>query len=304
MARIELKHLRTLTALKKCGTLVEAAQEVHLTQSALSHQLKELEERLNQAIVIRKSKPIKFTESGERLLQLAEQVLPAVDQAEQDIMLLAQGKQGRLNIAIECHSCFDWLMPTINEYREDWPDVEIDLISGFNFDPLPALSRAELDLVITSDPQNLPGIKYLPLFEYECVLCVAKDHALATQAVITPNDIERETLITYPVETSRLDLFKYFLLPANVKPAHTRTAELTIMIIQLVASGRGVCALPNWGVTEYLDKGYVAARSLGDSGIWATLYAAVREEQAESPYMEEFIHTARTCSRQTLRGIK
>ncbi|HCB39129.1 MAG TPA: LysR family transcriptional regulator [Gammaproteobacteria bacterium] len=303
MARIEVKHLRTLAALRDCGTLVDAAQQVHLTQSALSHQLKELEDRLGQPVVIRKSKPIKFTKGGERLLQLADQMLPAVEQREQDIVRLAEGKQGRLHIAIECHSCFDWLMPTIDEYREDWPDVEIDLISGFNFDPLPALARAELDLVITSDPQSLPGIRYLPLFQYEALLCVAKNHRLATKPVIMPSDLANETLITYPVEHSRLDIFKYFLLPANVMPASTRTAELTIMIIQLVASGRGVCALPNWGITDYLAKGYVVARSLGEEGIWTNLYAAVRDDHVDAPYMEEFIHTARTCSHKNLRGI-
>ncbi len=282
---------------------MDAAQQVHLTQSALSHQLKELEDRLGQPVVIRKSKPIKFTKGGERLLQLADQVLPAIEQAEQDMVRMAEGKQGRLHIAIECHSCFDWLMPTIDEYREDWPDVEIDLISGFNFDPLPALARAELDLVITSDPQNLPGIRYLPLFQYEALLCVAKDHPLAKKPVINAQDLLEETLITYPVEHSRLDIFKYFLLPANVAPAHTRTAELTIMIIQLVASGRGVCALPNWGIADYLQKGYVVARSLGADGVWATLYAAIREDMAEAPYMEEFINTAKTCSRTSLQGI-
>lgn len=303
MARVEIKHLRTLIALRDCGTLVDAAQQVNLTKSALSHQLKELEDRLGQPVVIRKSKPLKFTKGGERLLQLADQVLPAVEQAEQDIVRLAEGKQGRLHIAIECHSCFDWLMPTIDEYREDWPDVEIDLISGFNFDPLPALARTELDLVITSDPQNLPGIRYLPLFQYEALLCVAKNHPLAKKTIIVPQDLADQTLITYPVEHSRLDIFKYFLLPANVLPAHTRTAELTIMIIQLVASGRGVCALPNWGITDYLEKGYVIARSLGEDGIWANLYAAIREDQADAPYMEEFINTARICSHQNLRGI-
>jgi len=303
MARIEVKHLRTLSALRDCGTLVDAAQQVHLTQSALSHQLKELEDRLGQPVVIRKSKPVKFTKSGERLLQLADQVLPAVEQAEQDIVRLAEGKQGRLHIAIECHSCFDWLMPTIDEYRADWPEVEIDLISGFNFDPLPALARGELDLVITSDPQHLPGIQYIPLFQYESLLCVGKSHPLAKQAVIAPQDLAAETLITYPVELSRLDIFKYFLLPANVTLAHTRTAELTIMIIQLVASGRGICALPNWAITDYLEKGYVVARSLGEDGIWATLYAAIRVDHADHPYMAEFINTARACSQNTLRGI-
>ncbi|MGC1510523.1 LysR family transcriptional regulator [Ketobacter sp. MCCC 1A13808] len=304
MARIEIKHLRTLVALRDCGSLVDAAQQVHLTQSALSHQLKELEDRLNQPVVIRKSKPLKFTETGSRLLQLADTVLPAVEQTEQDISMLALGKQGRLHIAIECHSCFDWLMPTLDEYREHWPDVEIDLISGFNFDPLPALARAELDLVITSDPQSLSGVRYIPLFQYECLLCVAKDHPLAKKELITPQDLSNETLIIYPVEQARLDIFKYFLLPANVLPKVTRSAELTIMIIQLVASGRGVCALPNWGIVDYLEKGYVLARSLGESGVWSTLYAAVREEQADAPYIEEFINTARSCSQQTLKGIQ
>lgn len=303
MARIEIKHLRTLVALRDCGSLVDAAQQVHLTQSALSHQLKELEDRLGQPVVIRKSKPLKFTDSGQRLLQLADRVLPAVDQTEQDILRLAAGKHGRLHIAIECHSCFEWLMPTIDEYREDWPDVEIDLISGFNFDPLPALSRAELDLVITSDPQPLPGIRYIPLFEYEALLCVGKNHPLAKKDVIEPQDLATETLITYPVEQGRLDVFKYFLQPAGVTPAAIRTAELTLMIIQLVASARGVCVLPNWGIADYLAKGYVVARSLGDDGVWAKLYAAVRDESAQLPYMEEFIHTAREISQKTLKGI-
>jgi len=303
MARIEIKHLRTLVALRECGSLVDAAQRVHLTQSALSHQLKELEDRLGQPVVIRKSKPIKFTDSGERLLQLADAVLPQVDQTEQDILRMAQGTHGRLHIAIECHSCFEWLMPTLDEYREDWPDVEIDLISGFNFDPLPALTRSELDLVITSDPLPLPGIRYEPLFEYEALLCVAKQHPLASKTLIEPADFASETLITYPVEKERLDVFKYFLNPAGVAPASVRTSELTLMIIQLVASKRGVCVLPNWAITDYLAKGYVVARSLGEDGVWAKLYAAVREDTATQPYMETFVNTARECSQKTLKGI-
>lgn len=303
MARIEIKHLRTLVALRECGSLVDAAQRVHLTQSALSHQLKELEDRLGQPVVIRKSKPLKFTDSGERLLQLADTVLPQVDQTEQEILRLAAGKQGRLHIAIECHSCFEWLMPTLDEYREDWPDVEIDLISGFNFDPLPALSRSELDLVITSDPMPLPGIRYEPLFEYEALLCVGRQHPLAHKTLIEPADFRDETLITYPVEKERLDVFKYFLNPAAVAPGAIRTSELTLMIIQLVASQRGVCVLPNWAITDYLAKGYVVARSLGEDGVWAKLYAAVRDDTATLPYMESFIHTARECSHRTLKGI-
>ncbi len=304
MARIEVKHLRSLLALKQSTSLVEAAQKVHLTQSALSHQLKELEDRLGQTLVIRKSKPIKFTKGGERLLVLANQVIPSIDQAEYDILQMLEGKQGRLSIAIECHSCFEWLMPTLDEYREAWPRVEIDFISGFNFEPLPALSRSELDLVITSDPQDLPGLEYIPLFRYEALLCLSKDHPLNAKPVILPADLSQQTLITYPVERSRLDIFKYFLTPAHVTPKQIRSAELTIMIIQLVASGRGLCVLPNWGVAEYVQKGYVTARSLGEKGIWANLYAAVRKEHAQADYIKAFIETARECSQTHLNGIQ
>ena len=304
MAKIELKHLRTLIAIQETGSLVEAAQRVHLTQSALSHQLKELEERMGGSIVVRKSKPIRFTASGERLLTLARKILPEVNLAEQDLLKLLAGNVGRLHIAIECHSCFEWLMPTIDQFRGSWPDIEMDLLSGFNFAPLPALFRGELDLVITSDPQPNKDIEYIPLFDYESLLCVSKQHPLAKETVVIPQHLASETLITYPVEEQRLDIFKYFLDPAGIEPSAVRTAELTLMMIQLVASGRGVCALPNWAIDEYLNKGYIVGRPLGGGGVWPTLYGAIRKDMTKLPYISAFIALAKSTCAKTLVGIK
>ena len=198
------------------------------------------------------------------------------------LVRLAGDEQGRLHMAIECHSCFQWLMPTIDRFRDHWQEVEVDIPSGHNFDPLPALAREQLDLVITADPQPLPGVHYEPLFRYEGLLAVAKQHRLAGKAFVRPDDLAEETLITYPVEHERLDVFTQFLDPAGVVPHEVRTAELTIMMMQLVASGRGVCALPNWALTEYLERDYVRALPLGENGVWSTLFAAIREEQRES----------------------
>ncbi|MCG8313721.1 MAG: LysR family transcriptional regulator [Pseudomonadales bacterium] len=303
MARLELKHLRSLVAIRESGSLVEASQQVHLTQSALSHQLKELEERLGTAVVIRKSKPLKFTTAGERLLVLADQVLPLVAHCEREISMLFEGGQDRLHIAIECHSCFDWLMPTLDKFRQLFPKVELDLLAGFNFAPLPALAKGELDLVITSDPQALPDVEYIPLFRYECLLCIGKEHPLAAKENILPEDLQHETLITYPVEKDRLDVYKYFLTPAGVQPSNHRNSELTIMMIQLVASNRGVAALPNWAVSEYLNKGYIVARPMGTNGVWANLYAAIRKESGEKDYMKQFLEIAKHVSLETLEGV-
>ncbi|WP_280553982.1 LysR family transcriptional regulator [Halomonas sp. 25-S5] len=301
---LELRHLRTLVALRDAGSLVEAAERVHLTQSALSHQIKDLEERLGSPLFLRKTRPVEFTRAGTRLLTLAEQVLPLVRMAERDLARLAGNEQGRLHMAIECHSCFQWLMPTIDHFRNHWPEVEIDIPGGHHFDPLPALAREQLDLVITADPQPLPGIHYEPLFRYEGLLAVARQHRLAGQHFVTPDELAEETLITYPVEYSRLDVFTQFLDPAGVRPKEVRTAELTIMMMQLVASGRGVCALPNWALTEYLERDYVKAVALGEKGVWSTLFAAIREETRGAPWMEDFLRTARETSFAVLEGIR
>lgn len=296
MSHIELRHLKTLVALRDTGSLVEAADRVFLTQSALSHQLKDLETRLGCSLFIRKTRPVRFTPAGKRLLKLADDVLPTVHNAEQDLSRLAGGETGRIFMAIECHSCFEWLLPAINEYREHWPDVELDISSGFHFAPLPALARGDLDLVITADPIDDLGLVYLPLFSYEAQLALARDHDLAQKPWIEPEDLSTETLISYPVDRSRLDVFSSFLEPAGVEPANVRNAELTTMIIQLIASGRGVACLPNWALHEYQRQDYVVVKSLGEEGIWPTLYAAVRQVEESAAFIEGFVDVAkRTC---------
>jgi LysR family transcriptional regulator, regulator for metE and metH len=303
MIPLELRHLRTLVALRDTGSLVEAAERVFLTQSALSHQIKELESRLGCALFVRKTRPVRFTSAGQRLLRLADEVLPLIHGAEHDLVRLAGGETGRIFMAIECHSCFEWLLPAINRYREAWPDVELDVASGHHFAPLPALARGDLDLVITADPIADPALAYLPLFSYEAVLALPRDHRLAGKPWVEPADLATETLITYPVDRSRLDVFKSFLEPAGVEPVRVRTAELTTMMIQLVASGRGVVCLPNWALHEYLERDYVIAKSLGEDGVWPTLYGAVRQDQADAPFIRGFVEVARATCFANLVGI-
>jgi LysR family transcriptional regulator for metE and metH len=208
-----------------------------------------------------------------------------------------------LILAIECHSCFEWLLPATNEYRELWPDVELDIASGFHFEPLPALARGDLDLVITADPVDDLGLSYVPLFSYEAQLALPRNHALAARPWLEPADLASEILITYPVNRDRLDIFTSFLDPAGVEPQKIRTAELTTMMVQLVASGRGVCCLPNWALHEYRQRDFVVVKSLGEEGLWPTLYAAVRADQTGAAFIEGFIDVARSTCFANLVGI-
>lgn len=298
---LELRHLRTLAALRSSGSLVRAAQLLNLTQSALSHQIKLLEDRYGSSLFERKSMPIAFTATGSRLLELADSVLPSVEQAERDVDQLAQGQQGTLRVALECHTCFDWLMPVMDVFRQRWPEVDIDLVSGFHSEPVDLLRAGEADLVIGS--VTSPQYTVFPLFRFEIMLVMAQKHRLAAQRRLVASDLEGETIITYPVPEQRIDLIREMLRPAGVR-FERRTAELTVAILQLVASRRGVAALPNWAIKNYVDYDYVLARPLGESGLWSDLYVSVPPALADKAYVTDFVGVIREQCAHNLTGIK
>lgn len=270
---LELRHLRTLVALRNAGSLSRAAQLLNLTQSALSHQLKALEDRHGVPLFERKSVPVQFTATGTRLLQLAESILPMVEAAERDVSRLAQGVAGQLRIAVECHTCFDWLMPAMDCFRSRWPEVELDIVSGFHADPIGLVLQNRADLAIISEPDASEAMAFHPLFRFEIVALLANTHPLTARSVLHAQDFADQTLITYPVPDDMLDVMRQVLTPQGINPAR-RTTELTIAILQLVASGRGIAALPLWAVKQYLDRAYVSSRPIAITAHAMTTEAA------------------------------
>ena len=302
-AHLELRHLRLLQAVTETGGLTGAAERLHLTQSAASHQLKTLEEALGLPLVERAARPLQLTAAGRRLLTLAQAALPQVDAALRDLAKLKDGDAGELRIAVECHTCYDWLMPAMDSYRDVWPLVELDLLGGFQADPAGLLLDGRADLVITSDATPRAGIVYAPLFGFEMLALLPPGNALAAKKHLLPDDFADHTLITYPVPEDRLDLIRRVLAPAGIKPPR-REAQLTVAILQLVASRRGLAALPAWAVAPYLERGYVAARPIGRHGLWAELHVAVREADAARAYVTDFIETVKRDSFAQLPGIR
>ena len=295
---LELRHLRSIKAIHDNGGLARAADALNITQSALSHQIKGLEEQTGVELFVRRSKPMRLSAAGQRLLRLAERVLPEIEAAQAEFAGLRAGRSGRLHIAIECHACFEWLFPVLEAFRKSWPDVDVDIRPGLAFDALPALDKEDVDLVVSSDPEELPGVTFTPLFDYSPVFVAAATHPLAARPFIEAEDFRGETLITYPVERARLDVFSQLLTPARVEPAAIRQVELTAVILLLVASNRGVSVLPDWVVREVKYSSDYVTRPLTANGITRRLYAATRSEDAEKPYMAELIRLARAEAEQ------
>src|SRR5712691_2317755 len=299
---LEVRHLRTLLALTEAGTVSRAAERVHLTQSALSHQLKTLEAHYGVATVKRHGQSVKLTEPGQRLVALARTVMGEVRTAERDLTKLVRKPAGTLRIVLECHTCFDWLMPIMDAFRKHWPEVELDLVSGFHPNPIALLADGKTDLVIGSENKPRRGIVFHPLFRFEVLAVLPTDHRFREKRYLSAGDFARETLITYPVPEERIDLIRRVLKPAGVRPKR-RTPALTGAILQLGPSRRGVAALPNWGIKNYVDYKYVIARSIGRNGLWSNLHGATTAEMARQPFIRDFLETARRACFSRLDGV-
>ncbi|KPQ03368.1 MAG: transcriptional regulator for metE and metH MetR [Rhodobacteraceae bacterium HLUCCA12] len=291
---LEFRHLRTIRAIHQAGGVARAADLLNITQSALSHQLKGLEDQCGVELFVRRTKPLKLSAAGMKLLKLADDILPRIDALEDEFRAMIAGKSGRLHIAIECHACFEWLFPVLELFRHAWPDVDVDIRPGLAFGALPALAREEVDLVISSDPETIDGIVFHPLFDYEPRFVASGSHPLAGRSHIEAEDFRDQTLITYPVDRARLDVFTGLLTPAKVEPRAIRQVELTAVILMLVASGRGVSVLPDWVLREVRSSSDYVTLPLTQSGMTKRLYAATRDEDALKPYMAHVLRLART----------
>lgn len=291
---IERSHLAMLRAIDQHGSLTAAAEVLCVTQSALSHAVRKLEQQLGSAVWAKEGRRLRLTQAGHYLLSLANRLLPQFEHAESVIRQMAKGQRGILRIGIECHPCYEWLLTVVSPYLCDWPDVDVDVKQQFQFGGIGALFNHEIDLLVTPDPLHKQSLAFVPVFDYEQVLVVARTHPLAAKAYVSATDLREETLITYPVEVQRLDIFSRFLAPAGVAPKTHKTIETTEILLQMVAAGRGVSAFPRWLVDRYAATLAVAPVPLGRKGVHKQIFLGCRNAESDVDYVAGFMQLARS----------
>ena len=289
---LERFHLMVVREVDRQGSLTAAADVLCLTQSALSHAIKKIEQHLGTPIWTREGRHLRLTQGGAYLLQLARRLLPQMEHAEQVMAQYAAGQRGSLRIGMECHPCYQWLLKVVSPYLAAWPDVDVDVKQKFQFGGLGALLGYEIDILVTPDPLHRPGLRFEPVFDYEQVLVVASGHPLAGADYARPEQLSGETLITYPVPIERLDIYTEFLLPAGCQPKRHKTIETTDIMLEMVASGRGVAALPRWLVEEYAARLKIRPVRLGPKGIAKQIFLGVRESDDAVEYLRAFVEQA------------
>ncbi|WP_284257710.1 LysR substrate-binding domain-containing protein, partial [Acidocella aquatica] len=177
---------------------------------------------------------------------------------------------------------------------DNWPKVEVDVRQKFQFGGIGALFGYEIDMLVTPDPLHKPGLRFTPVFDYEQVLVVGREHPLCGADFVLPHQLAEETLITYPVPADRLDIYTQFLTPAGISPRQHKPIETTDIMLLMVAHGRGVAALPRWLVEENAAKFNVSPVRLGRDGVAKQIFLGLREADADIDYIRAFIELAST----------
>jgi LysR family transcriptional regulator for metE and metH len=290
---LERSHLAIVREVERQGSVTAAAGRLFLTQSALSHAIRKLEQFLGTPVWEREGRSLRLTQAGAQLLDLSNRVLPQLEQAELNLADYARGVRGSLHIGMECHPCYQWLLKLVAYYLPRWPQVDVDVKQKFRFGGIGALLDHEIDLLVTPDPEQRPGLRFEPVFDYEQVLVVGNTHPLAKVQFVEPAQLAGEVLITYPVETGRLDVYNLFLTPAGVSPRVHKTIESTDLMLQMVAAGRGVAALPRWLVEENAERVAIAPVRLGRQGVAKQIHLGLREADRDTGYLRAFIDLAR-----------
>lgn len=294
LAMVEKIHLSILREISRSGSVTAAAAKLHLTQSALSHSIKKLEQHAGVNLWLKDGRQIRLTEAGEYLLEQANRLLPQFERIDDTLRQFAANEKGSLRIGMECHPCYQWLLKVVQPFLAQSPGVDIDVKQRFQFGGMAALFNYDIDLLITPDPINKARIEFEPVFPYELVLVVSQQNPLATKTHVSPEQLSDQTLLTYPVETARLDIFQQFLLPAQCMPKAHKTLEATDIILQMVAANRGVAAMPKWLAQEYSHNLPIAAVRLGEKGIHKHIYVGYRKQEKHNSHIQRFIVLAKS----------
>ena len=286
--KLEVRHLKLLVTVAEEGSVTEAGKRLHLTQSALSHQLRDAEEKLGTALFLRLGRRMVLTPAGERLIACARRVLDELSNTEVQIEGLNSGTRGEIRLSTECYTCYHWLPPVLHKFHGKFSKVEVNIVASATADPAAALLEGKLDVAIISCPPRNKSLRVTPMFEDELVLVMSPKHRLAASQV-RPKDLETETVLIYPPREEST-LINKLLKPAGVEAQRVIEVPLTEAIVELAGAGTGIGFLARWAVAPAVEAGKVAIRPMGGRGFRRQWYAVTMRNQPTAPFLAEFLN--------------
>jgi len=283
---MDIRHLKMIQEVARQGNLTKAAEHLYLSQSALSHQLKDVEDYFKTQIFIRQKKQMILTTTGKIILEAGEKILAELEATKSKIQTLTDKNAGEIRISTECYTSYHWLSAFLSEFRTLYPKVHIHINPEATYNSIKALLDDKIDIGIVEDDLN-PKLNYTPLFRDEFVAVTPNDHPIAGLRWVEPENFYDEDYIMYNIPDEISTVFKTIFKKGRPKKVYK--IALTEAIIQMVKAGIGVSILPHWIVAPHIEAGELTAVPVTRKGMKRTWYAATLKHKEQPPYIHVFI---------------
>jgi LysR family transcriptional regulator, regulator for metE and metH len=285
---MEIRHLRLIKSIVEEGSITKAIDKLHLTQSALSHQLKEAEYQLGTKIFLRQNKKLLLTKAGEKLYLAANEILEKIADTEKQIKSMVFGEVGEIRISTECYSSYHWLPSVLKQFHLLYPNVELKIMVEATHYPLQRLLSNELDIAIVSDPIKNENIEYLELFQDEMVMVVSETHKWAEKKYVVADDFKTEHLFIHSLPLETVTVHQFLLAPAKVSPKKITPLPLTEASIEMVKADMGVMAMAKWAAQPYLKTNTIRTIRIGKNGLKRKHFIAFIKNKTYPDYFTHF----------------
>lgn len=286
---LEIRHLRLMQALDEEGTQTRAARRLFLTQSALSHQLSELERRIGTPLFHRIGRKRTLTQAGRRLLKASHAILPQVSNVVQDLRGLAEGRLGRIRLTTQCYSCYNWIPRVLPAFRNLHPSVDVEIVPDASGHVMSSLLEGEIDVALAYDFDVEDWARITPIWEDELVAVVPRRHPFASRPHLEAHDFANENLLIHSDRLEDTLFYSRVLDPAGVRPKRISPLRLTEAIASMVAAGAGIAVMTPWSIARELEAGEVVAVPVTEMGLRRSWHAVRMETEEENPPREDLI---------------
>ncbi|WP_437653557.1 LysR family transcriptional regulator [Sorangium sp. So ce1182] len=293
---LEIRHLRLVRAIAEEGGPTRAAARLHLTQSAVSHQLAELEGRLGVALFTRVRRQLKLTPAGARLLDAARTMLVDLARVERDLQYAGSRRNEVFRITVECFTTYHWLPPVLSALAADHPDVDVRIVLEARREPVAALLRGDLELAIVSSPVRDRALVVEPLFDDEWTVIVPPSHPLAARPYVTAVELGQEKLLAHDAPRSDVERLRELIASERAPMPLAARVPLTDTLVELAKAGLGVGLVSRWAVAPAIARGEVVGRRLTREGLPERWTAVYRRDAAARFPLARFVELLRAPS--------
>lgn len=287
--KLDVRHLELLVAIEEEGSMTKASERLNLTQSALSHQLRDIEERLGTALYLRLNKKMILTYAGQRVLRSARSILDELKRTEEDINEIALNREGIVRISTQCYTSYHWLPAMLKNFNQKYPSIKVQIEIESTRRPVQALLEGKIDVAIVNDPVHDKKLLYRPIFNDELLVLVSPDHPLSSRKYVRARDFIGEHLISHSEMNSSSRVFRKVLEPAGVLPKKISQVHLTEAVVAMVKAGIGISIMARWAVEPHLKSGELLGLPLTRSGIHRQWGAVIIKSQPVPCYLAEFV---------------